>query len=764
MSAASAAEKLRIEGQLVRAFHEAGIERRERLRAEQQSAAKDEEHALELEARHATAVHLKHMLKEAHKASAVMVGKVQTIEGRLVRAIGEHASDQKKAAALIEELSAQVEEQTLKAQRALELKAIMAKRKRDADKRAGTADLLRDDLDKARKQLTDKRKEITSLRIQAQLHAQEFGARDDDDDDDDASSSAETSSHSSSDSDFVLRGDQSSSNQLSYAEALTRLSSMPTWRPIRGKGCGRGRAKMEWGTRVIIYSLLAMMVPPSAIGMAIVAIVTRTAHWLRPAAPTYETVQRCRFELRLVEEALAAARRVAAAFRLRSIGFDETTKLGNTSLTSNLQIEPTAGAAFEDVVLRAAYCPLGGTSELAVSSIETKCFSRLRDHLRRWKTQFEKMFPSDGWTGPDASMCSLHRLGGGGAIMSDTCNQARRSKQLLADLIAEQVEQHVGAEAWTALSDAERAALQRTHQCDCWQHIRNIFLSEMSAAQARHVQDELKPELDTFAGWERMTTEFAQLLRASFKEFHHSCRYYKGKGRSFTVWLRQTYPTDFAIHLERADGGRQDLDYDAAVPLYVDRKYFVEYLHGLVFAAKHSNILEDFLYVTFSAVQYIAMVRANALIDILISRPMRWLSGKSAVLHNWSPYSMGAVLDIVEQFFEKAQHDGSLFLDPDLDLFESIADAQPMFAQWRHHMFNEDHVLSPDGSTKHLIFKLVRQELIDPIDATNRQTRSKTIEYLEVQCRAALRKMHEPKLALRDKLSSQNGTKRGQTA
>lgn len=56
------------------------------------------------------------------------------------------------------------------------------------------------------------------------------------------------------------------------------------------------------GTRLTIYSLLAMMVPPSAVGMAIVAIVKRTAPWLNPTAPTCETVKRCRFELRFVEE------------------------------------------------------------------------------------------------------------------------------------------------------------------------------------------------------------------------------------------------------------------------------------------------------------------------------------------------------------------------------------------------------------------------------------------------------------------------------
>lgn len=172
----------------------------------------------------------------------------------------------------------------------------------------------------------------------------------------------------------------------------------------------------------------------------------------------------------------------------------------------------------------------------------------------------------------------------------------------------------------------------------------------------------------------------------------------------------------------------QDLDFDAALPIYIDRKYFVEYLHEIVFGHEHSNILEDFLYVTHRSLQFVAATRANAIVDLLISRPMRWLTGKSSELKDWSPYSMGYVLDIVEQFFVKAQHDGSLFLDPTLDLFKPIADEQPLFAQWRKHTYESETRVSPDGSTKHLIYKLARDELLQPKDPTNMRTRAKTIE------------------------------------
>lgn len=97
----------------------------------------------------------------------------------------------------------------------------------------------------------------------------------------------------------------------------------------------------------------------------------------------------------------------------------------------------------------------------------------------------ECMFPTDTWTGPDPAQCSLHRLGGGGAIVTDTCNTARKSRELLAELIARQVEEHLGPEQWEGMSEAEQSYAVRTHNVDCWQHLRNIFLAEMSRAQVR---------------------------------------------------------------------------------------------------------------------------------------------------------------------------------------------------------------------------------------------------------------------------------------
>lgn len=80
-----------------------------------------------------------------------------------------------------------------------------------------------------------------------------------------------------------------------------------------------------------------------------------------------------------------------------------------------------------------------------------------------------------------------------------------------------------------------------------------------------------------------------------------------------------------------------------------------------------------------------------------------------------------------------------------------------MFAEWRRYTLEEETILAPDGRTKHHVWRDSLRELVAPRDATNVATRAKCVEYLEVQCVAALRKLHDPKLALRYHLTSIGG-------
>lgn len=112
---------------------------------------------------------------------------------------------------------------------------------------------------------------------------------------------------------------------------------MPKWRRVREAGRGGG-LKSEHTHRLAILQQFANGTPPSAIGRNIVSIVKAAAPWLDPVEPTVGEIRKIGFELTTAEEALSA-RKVASAFRVRLLGFDETTDRQEPSITSNVQVK-----------------------------------------------------------------------------------------------------------------------------------------------------------------------------------------------------------------------------------------------------------------------------------------------------------------------------------------------------------------------------------------------------------------------------------------
>lgn len=283
--------------------------------------------------------------------------------------------------------------------------------------------------------------------------------------------------------------------QNAHDDAQSKLAQMPRWQRTRKcpgdvnvRVANRGGgSRLEHAHRLAILEQHANGTPASAIGHNIVSIVKKAAPWLNPVQPTIREIRQMGFELTTLEEALSA-RRCASAFKVRLLGFDETTDLHQPVLTSNVQIQDTQDGPVSNLVLKAAYLATrGATSEAVAAQIEDMCFARLRDLLAMWQQHHQRMFSRVKWTGPDPQLCSLHRLAGGGALMSDTCNAARKTKRLLADLIVSQAEaafrREHGDEVWEGLSAEQREEETRVFQLDCHQHLRNIWLGHMSRKQ-----------------------------------------------------------------------------------------------------------------------------------------------------------------------------------------------------------------------------------------------------------------------------------------
>ena len=70
-----------------------------------------------------------------------------------------------------------------------------------------------------------------------------------------------------------------------------KVDSMPTWRRRRGKGRGKGAAKLEPYYEIAMWEQHANGTPPSAIGKNIVSVVKITAPWLDPIEPTQPKIR-----------------------------------------------------------------------------------------------------------------------------------------------------------------------------------------------------------------------------------------------------------------------------------------------------------------------------------------------------------------------------------------------------------------------------------------------------------------------------------------
>lgn len=218
------------------------------------------------------------------------------------------------------------------------------------------------------------------------------------------------------------------------------------------------------------------------------------------------------------------------------------------------------------------------------------------------------------------------------------------------------------------------------------------------------------------------------------------------------------HPDTRWLRLERAEGGRQDLAFDGAVPLFVDRAVMLEFLRDLIFIPDHKNVLEDYLWTILSSAEVAAALRVYTLFDLLLSRPMRWLSGKGAALPGWSVYKMGEAFDGVEAALIAIASDGKLLFDPSVDFFESVAAEQPLFRAYRKAFFAQEVASIPGGKgKKHKIYQWALDEARAPESATYIDSEQVAIVIAEIMANAALAKLHDPNLALSQWLTSQDG-------
>ena len=163
--------------------------------------------------------------------------------------------------------------------------------------------------------------------------------------------------------------------------------------------------------------------------------------------------------------------------------------------------------------------------------------------------------------------------------------------------------------------------------------------------------------------------------------------------------------------------------------------------------------MDKSIYTRLRSNEFVALLRVNVLWKYLFSDPFRWLSGKTSKLEGWSLYKMCQVLKLVEDLMNEIVANPSRLLDPLLDPYASIAAEVPAFVEWRKEQL-EFKAYAEDG-TEYFLHQVVLREARTPQMKGHIQAHELTLELAKEQAQKALDKMHDPRVALADKLESQ---------
>jgi hypothetical protein len=504
---------------------------------------------------------------------------------------------------------------------------------------------------------------------------------------------------------------------------------------------------------------LARGVAPSTAAANVQDIIDLVMPGAQLPSPCTRSSQIQRGEVTLGGEAMAAAK-FAACKRVMTVGWDESTKFTNAVFAIYCQLEMFDGT-IEEVCLRGlTILPDGGTSKAILAHIENRIFAYSRTILAYWKEDYQKENGPGSWAAagmPEPDNIGLHRLCEDTVLMSDTCNGARCTKRLLAEAIMLAIKEKVGADVWDKLTEEERDAQYKVYRGDCWQHLRNIIIEAMATAGDKHIKEKLEADgsLAEFSSFERIEVEGSSIIRSTYKYFNEYAEYHFGRQIEFKVWRVKHHKSALFIPFERALGNRQDLKFDGCVALFWNRLICLEFVRGFKDCPKSAGILDKSIYTRLRSNEFVALLRVNVLWKYLFSDPFRWLSGKTAKLENWSLFKMCEVLKLIEVMMNEIVANPARILDASLDPFASVATEVPAFAEWRQKQL-EYKVHAEDG-TEYLLHQVVLREARRPVRDGHKQAHDLTLELAKEQAQAALDKMHNPAVALADKLESQGG-------
>ena len=325
--------------------------------------------------------------------------------------------------------------------------------------------------------------------------------------------------------------------------------------------------------------------------------------------------------------------------------------------------------------------------------------------MQRWRDVTEREFPDRVHLLPKPDDITLDKLEDG-AVMTDTCNTALKTNRLLGKEVNGTV-----------------------HELYCHNHLRNVHVKNVLLSLTDFLRAHLHDSIDEIAPELRVQPNFATLARAFDKEFSLCANYCKGHGELFRQWMHDNHPGELLLHVERAaSGGRQDVCSMAALAMFWNRNYCLEFLEEQQRqCGKEDNILMSNLMCLLSSVEMIAVSRLWSILHFAIVMPLRWLAGKTHTLaeYKWGPISMGRVYDQLKIDLKSIVDQPELVHDEDfmMGMMQPWQDELPPFAEYIHHQFEcKQTRLVADSNSIAVPYKLLKDEVFSPKDQDNKDS------------------------------------------
>jgi hypothetical protein len=192
---------------------------------------------------------------------------------------------------------------------------------------------------------------------------------------------------------------------------------------------------------------------------------------------------------------------------------------------------------------------------------------------------------------------SLVKLYKGGAIMTDTCDKARKETQLLAQAISEFAIAAGISKDWITI-----------FELDCWHHLHNVWFGAVITDQSKWLVEELEDYFADIPPNLRIHTDVIALLRAVEKECAKTANYAKGHGDAFHHWMRTYHPNSYLYPFARACGGsRQDIGLEGCPAVLMNLQYLVAFFMDQL-CSSPDNLLQKLLFVMLQSVHFIALL------------------------------------------------------------------------------------------------------------------------------------------------------------